>query len=536
MNISQNDYIVEKLSLHINSFQEGFKILADSRTLIEIAEKFAHLLRGNLLTSDVNIFYKDNIDGQWEALFISNEKCMNHIDRLNCSENFSLNYDAEIDYGVNALFKCTDNSFFGILIGKKFNNSGFDSLDAITLQIFIRLLDNAYQTHIARLREKNLIFSLKHRVLQLHSLLDTGIEISRLKKNKRLLELALERAVALTNASKGILRISHNGKIILTQKIPDNIDLQETLKSKDIIEVEVDYKGYVYIVTLIDKESRDGKAKFDETDKILLTAFARQVRGAVENRDLLKEALENETIKNELMVASSIQKKIIPEKLPNIEGYDVAGINIPSKEIGGDYYDCFELDDGRFALIIADVAGKGVPAALLVSTLNASLNSYLDLNAPPTVIAEKINKLIYKASPPDKFITFFMAILDPQNGELDIINSGHNSILLLRKEGFLQKIEAGGVALGMFDMELPFTGEKLTMEKGERLLLYTDGIPEAMTIHEEEYSDERMERFFRNNNTSNASDFISEIVADVKLFTGSAPQSDDITVLCLIRE
>lgn len=483
----------------------------------------------------MNIFYKKTVRDDWGSLFVSNDKSENYVHLFDDSETFSLNYDTSREYGINTTFKCTDDSYFGILIGGKLNNSQFDSLDAITLQIFIRLLDNAYQTHIARIREKNLIFSLNHKALQLYSLVDTGIEISRLEKNTQLFQLALERAVALTNASKGILRILHNDEVIITQSIPKNIDISHTLESNDIIKAEVDYKGYDYNITLIDKESRNGEARFDETDKLLLSAFARQVRAAIENKELLKEALENEAIKYELSVASSIQKKIIPEALPVIEGYDVAGINIPSKEVGGDYYDCFELNDGRYALIIADVAGKGVSAALLVSALNASLNSYLDLNISPADLAGKVNKLIYKSSPPDKYITFFMAVLDPETGELDVINAGHNPILLLRKDGSLKKIDAGGVALGMFDMDLPFSGEKITIEKGERLLLYTDGIPEAMTIDEEEYSDERMETFFKNNAGFSASEFINAIVADVKQFTGGAAQSDDITALYLIK-
>ena len=222
--------------------------------------------------------------------------------------------------------------------------------------------------------------------------------------------------------------------------------------------------------------------------------------------------------------------------MPVIPGYDLAGINIPSKEVGGDYYQTMELNEGRVALIIGDVAGKGVPASLLVSTLDACLGAYLDVQIPLSDMAVKINSIIYKASPLDKFITFFIAILEPKSGELDIINAGHNPIFLLRKNGKLDKIDAGGVAFGMFDMGLPFEGEKLKINKGERLLLYTDGIPEAMNEKEEEYSDERLEKFFIKNKPVKAETFINNIVSDVKKHTGNTPQSDDITALYLIRK
>ena len=155
-------------------------------------------------------------------------------------------------------------------------------------------------------------------------------------------------------------------------------------------------------------------------------------------------------------------------------------------------------------VIMADVAGKGVPASLLVSTLNASLSAYLDMNTPLDDMAVKINTVVYQASTSDKFITFFMAILNPESGELEIINAGHNPMLLLRKNGELVRLEAGGVAFGMFDMGLPF--------------------------------DERLEEFFQGNLTDNAKEFIDLIVKDVKKFTGNAPQSDDITALYLIKK
>jgi len=194
------------------------------------------------------------------------------------------------------------------------------------------------------------------------------------------------------------------------------------------------------------------------------------------------------------------------------------------------------LTDGRYAFIIADVAGKGVPAALLVSTLNASLKAYLDMNLPLSELAIKINKIIYNASPPDKFITFFIALLNPSSGELDVINAGHNPSLILRNDGSLEKIEAGGVAFGMFDMGLPFDGQKLKLNPGERMLLFTDGIPEAMTMDEVEYSDEKLEKFFIKHNKETAQEFIEKLILDVKNFTLDTPQSDDITALCVIRK
>ncbi|WKZ68290.1 MAG: PP2C family protein-serine/threonine phosphatase [Melioribacteraceae bacterium] len=528
--------LLDRLSLQVNSFQEGFRILSNSRSLTDIGKNFVHLLRGNLLVSDINLFHKSSEDEEWINLYIQKVESQSYTSNLKISETLYINYAMELDYKVYSTLRCIDNSFFGIIVGRKIDNTEFNSLDAITLQIFTRLLDNAYQSHLARVREKNLIFSLNHKVLQLNSLVDTGIEISKLENNTQLLELALERAVALTNASKGIMRIIRDEKVIATLRLPNTINVAETLKSKDKIETQVDYRGYSYIVTLVDKESRDGNAKFDDTDEILLTAFARQVHSAVENKELHKEALENETIKKELSVASTIQKKIIPETLPVIDDYEIAGVNISSKEVGGDYYDCRVLPNGNVAMVMADVAGKGVPASLLVSSLSASLHAYLETEISLDDLAVKLNKLIYQSSTADKFITCFISILNPSTGELDIINAGHNPSLHLRKNKVLEKIEAGGIALGMFDMGLPFKSEKRRIEKGERILMFTDGIPEAMNENDEEYSDERLEKFCIDNCFHDAEKFINELVADVRSFTKDTPQSDDITALYLIRK
>ncbi len=532
----ENNSIIEKLSLHVNSFQEGFKLLSNSKSLKEIGEKFVHLLRGNLLLVDVNLFYKKDELSSWKCLCFHNSQSKDYIKFLPLKESFSITFEDEKVYKVFSTLKCVDNSFFGLIIGNKFDRSEFNSLDSITLQIFIRLLDNAYQAYVSRMNEKNLIFSLNHKVLQLNTLIDTGIQITKLKNNTQLLELALESAVSITNASKGVLRILKKDKVIRSISFPGGLDINELLTSQNKIETTVEYKGYIYIITLADKESRTGTEKFNDTDEILLTAFARQVHSAVENRELHKDALENETLKKELSVASSIQKKIIPEFLPLIEGYDLAGLNIPSKEVGGDYYDCRILENGKVALIMADVAGKGVPAALLVSTLSASLHPYIEMNIPLDELASKLNKLIYQSSPTDKYITCIISILSPSTGELEIINAGHNPGLHLRNNNNLEKIEAGGVPFGMLDMGLPYESQKRLIEKGERILFFTDGIPEAMNKDEVEYSEERLEDFCIKNCTHNSKTFVDELVADVRSFTKNTPQSDDITALYLIRK
>jgi sigma-B regulation protein RsbU (phosphoserine phosphatase) len=475
------------------------------------------------------------MEAEWEELYLHHKDSRSYVKELEVDLFPIIKPITNGQLKLAISLPLIDKTYFGLLIGPKIDKNEFSSFDKISVQIFLQLLANAYQSFLNLKKEKELIFSLNHKVLQLNSLIDTGIELSSLEKIDSLHELALERAVVLTNASAGCVIIYEDMKEIKFNSFPPGYDRDYIINSKNKLIAGFEFLNKKYEFLVIEKESRRGIVDFDETDNILLGAFARQLSSAIENEHLHKEALEKENIKKELSVAADIQKKIIPEKLPVIEGYDVAGINIPSKEVGGDYYDCKKLNDGRYALIMADVAGKGVPASLLVSTLNASLNSYLDFQIPLSELAVKINTIVYNSSPTNKFITFFIAILNPGTGELDIINAGHNPALLIKNDGSLYKINAGGVALGMFDMGLPFNGENLVMKQNEKLLLFTDGIPEAMNRDEVEYSDGRLEKFFADYEFTGSINFINALVKDVRKHTKKAPQSDDITALCLIR-
>ena len=287
---------------------------------------------------------------------------------------------------------------------------------------------------------------------------------------------------------------------------------------------------------MFDKESRAGVTPFEETDHLLLDALARQVHASLENRYLHEQALEKQRIEQEMSVAATIQQKILPVALPELKGYDLSGINIPSKSVGGDYYNCIPLHDGRFALVIADVAGKGVPAALLVSSLHAYLSAYLEGSFAITRLAARLNKVLYNDSTADKFITAFFAILTPETGDLDCLSAGHNPAYILRKDGTIQELHAGGLPLGTIDMDIPYQSERVTLGRGERLFLYTDGVTEAENEHHVLYElDFPVTDFLTKHTPDSSETFISDLIADIRKFTGSAPQNDDITAMYLRR-
>ncbi|HSP88625.1 MAG TPA: PP2C family protein-serine/threonine phosphatase [Ignavibacteriaceae bacterium] len=534
----EQKYLVEKLSLQAESFQEAFEILSGSKNFEQMIKNFDRLLRGVFLLKNVKMFLRNSAEENWKIISgdvkVEDEDLyLNHTDN-----NSPIHYYENQKFTASIIYPLSGGSYLGILLGSKLDKTNFIDFDKITLQILLQVFDSAYKSFLNQKKEKELVFNLNEKVFQLNNLIDTGIELSRFDRREILFEFSLERICALTNASSALFIINDEKNPGESNEFifPPHINPDNVLNSKYKIESGFEFGEKKYRLILSDKETRKGTTSFNEIDELLLSAVCRQVNVVVENEYLQNEIIKKQQIEKELNVAASIQQRIIPKLLPGIEGYEIGGINIPSREVGGDYFDCINLGKDKYAFIIADVAGKGIGAALLVNTLNAALFSYLEFNLPLDDLAFKLNKLIYNSSTPDKFITFFIAVLDLKTGELDTLNAGHNPIYIFRKDNSLEKIEAGGVGLGMFDFNLPFTGQKLILNPGDKLFLYTDGIPEAMNKKSEEYSDERMLKFLQDNSGYPINEFIQHLVNDIKNFTDGAEQSDDITVLYIKRK
>ena len=528
---------IERLSGQIESLQDAFRKLSTAATLKDLAGQFSGVVKEIFPSAGTDLFYKQEAAERWQKL--SGGKTQGSESLLPVLEGRSASAWA-LDgksQSVAIVQRLVDKSTVGMVLSHFVEGGQLSDVDLVSLRLFIHLFDNAYQELLYRRTEKDLVFSLNHRVLQLNSLIDTGIEVSKLDQGSSPEHLALERAASLTNASKGLVKISRGAEVKNKISFPDGGPIDGTARLEHSIAASFTFAGDTYSFELFEKESRAGVVPFDDTDQLLLEALARQVHASLENRFLHEQSLEKQRIEQEMSVAASIQQKIIPVSLPAIEGYDIAGINIPSKSVGGDYYDCIPLPDGRYALVIADVAGKGMPAALLVSSLHAYLAAYLESPFHLSDLARRLNKVIAHASTDDKFITAFFALLTPSTGEIESLNAGHNPSYVMKKDGTLQELKVGGIPLGMIDMDLPYESEKITLEGGERILFYTDGITEAANEDDHFYDDDKpLSTFFLKHTPEKAELFIADLISDIKRYTGSAPQSDDITALYLYRK
>jgi len=274
---------------------------------------------------------------------------------------------------------------------------------------------------------------------------------------------------------------------------------------------------------------------FDKEDEQFLSAFSDHVSLALENAFLLQARVEQERMEREIQIAGEIQSKLLPETLPVISGYQIEATAIPCKTIGGDYYDVIPIDDDSYVLVVADVSGKGIPAALLVSTLNAALYAYIQTSLSLSDLVQKLNTIIYKNTPSERYITFFISILNTRRHQLMYVNAGHNFPYRVKKgQAEFEFLKAGGLPLGMFD-HAEYTSEIITLEPDDLLVLYSDGVTEAMDKKYEEYGEERFQKCIRSNFSRDVAALKTHVIEDIQSFVGVEPQSDDLTLMVARR-
>ncbi|MBC8182322.1 SpoIIE family protein phosphatase [candidate division KSB1 bacterium] len=274
------------------------------------------------------------------------------------------------------------------------------------------------------------------------------------------------------------------------------------------------------------------KTPFYDDDLEFLFTLGNEALICLENARLFEETLEKQKMEEELALAREIQQKLLPKKCPQLEKYEVEGINISSLHVSGDYFDCIKLDENHYCLAIADVSGKGTPASLLMANLQAVLNALIDSNSQLEEITGRINNLIHKNTNYDKFITFFIGILNIQENSFQYVNAGHNPPFFMHKDGNIELLESGGLILGMMP-NVPYEQDKVQLKQGDWIVMFTDGVTEAQDKDGEDFEEERLMELLQENKFASAEVMKDKILTAVKEFTGDVPQSDDITLLIL---
>lgn len=253
---------------------------------------------------------------------------------------------------------------------------------------------------------------------------------------------------------------------------------------------------------------------------------------AIDNARLFEESLAKQRLEEELNLAHSIQEKLLPKKMPDVPWCDVNTFHAPTKQVGGDYFDVIQLSSTSLCTAIADVSGKGFPAALLMANLQSAFRALIAARLPLHEIVHRLNKIVYENTDADKFITFFAAICDSAAKSLSYVNAGHNYPFLMKRSGEIYRLDKGGLMLGvMEDVEYQPGEEKIGT--GDLLYLFTDGVSEALNSNDEEFTEERLEQVLRLNSALSTSEVLGNVRKEIASFVGDAPQSDDITQVCL---
>lgn len=399
-------------------------------------------------------------------------------------------------------------------------------------------------------------FQLKYRLWELESLYDIGLSIAGTLNIEELADEILFRMISLINARRAALFLRDAGDVgfRLYRSFGDTksefLDSQvtslvltagEAITFTDNAEcifpgcsasVAVPIKGnneVIGVLAAADRETREGDVgAFEANELRLLSLFANQVAIALENARLHREALDKQKMERELELAATIQRDILPKKIPSIAGMELAALARPARQVGGDYHAFFERD-GVLTTIVADVAGKSMPAALLVSAFHAAVQLLFAEGRELGDIATELNRHIHNWSAENKFITMIVVSIDPEAETIRFVNAGHNPCYVVLGDR-IDQLRSHGLPIGILGASKYMTQIR-PFPAGSTVVLYSDGITEAENEADDEFGNDRLEQLLRDNAGASAAHLRDAIAAAVDAFVGTAPQKDDETLV-----
>ncbi len=315
----------------------------------------------------------------------------------------------------------------------------------------------------------------------------------------------------------------------IDERFNKEFDIKTGFKTKNMICVPMIRKNK--LIGVIQVINKNGGAPFNEEDVDIFKVLGSECALAIENARLNNMELRTEQLRYELSVAHEIQQKLLPNVLPHFEDIDFKTILTPAREVGGDYFNILQINKNETLIIVADVSGKSIPAAMIVSTIYSFIHTYFIINKGEfnlVAFVEAFNRFLISSTTADKFATAWFGLYNHKERELESVNAGHNPTLILRQgNSDVELLKTGGLLLG--GLELPYESEVIHLYKNDLIVFYTDGIPEAMNKLEEEYGEERFEILLKNHRELQSEFITNKVLEDIHLFCDGAEQSDDIT-------
>jgi sigma-B regulation protein RsbU (phosphoserine phosphatase) len=397
----------------------------------------------------------------------------------------------------------------------------------------------ANQRLVQEMREGD--FQLKYRVWELESLYDIGLSIAGTLNIDELADEVLFRTISLLNARSAALLLRDGSTFKAYRSFGDvNLDADALARlSSDAaplslaggMTVAVPIKGNNAIIGVLvacDRETRDGVGAFEPNEVRLLSLFANQVAIALENARLHLEALEKQAMERELELAATIQRDILPKSIPVVDGIAIAALARPARQVGGDYHTFFDRD-GVLTMVVGDVAGKSIPAALLVSAMHAAVQLLVAEGRELGDVATELNTHIFRWSAENKFVTLILVSIDREAQTIQFVNAGHNPAYVLIR-GRLETLKSHGLPIGILAQSKYMTQTR-PFPAGSAVVLYSDGITEAENEAGEEFGNDRLEALLHDGMHDAPLRMKERIATAVDGFTGTAPQKDDQTLV-----
>ncbi|MBW7874043.1 MAG: SpoIIE family protein phosphatase [Ignavibacteria bacterium] len=440
-----------------------------------------------------------------------------------------------------------------LVLGEKITKKDYTTEETEFLKTVINIAATAVENAliIAELKEVNR--NLDGRINRLSSLFELSKEFGLLSDERRISKLLAYSLLGhFLSSIYAIIYFEEGHNRVIDTTVPKIKEIVEDLANRSItthhlgasvkelhpdlsglkIELVVPMKIQNETKGLILLGKRGGAYDYEETDIEFIYSIGSLAIISLENKHLFMEALEKQKLEEELELAKDIQKNLLPKSIPEMKFYDIAATSISSKQVGGDYYDIIRKDDTNYYIAIGDVSGKGVPASLLMANLQAFLKSICRQEAEISSSTGIINDLVSENTTDGRFITFFWGIVNDETRSFTYVNAGHNPPLLVRA-GEIRYLDKGGIILGVMPTMLPYASETIELQQDDLLVLFTDGVTEAKSPEDEEFTDEALEALVKSITGLPANKVLERITEEVNKHANGAMQSDDITVIVI---
>jgi sigma-B regulation protein RsbU (phosphoserine phosphatase) len=514
------------------------KFLA-TRGLIALKEKNKIVLKGSKgLTSELIDQFPD---------LEANPNCVDHPALNSFMQTANLKVAEKIS--------SSDDCIGLVCLGEKLNKSDYTEDDVEFLSTILNISATAIQNSVVINELQKVNRQLDSRVQRLNSLFELSKEFGSFAESFRVVKLLVFSLLGQFLVQKyAVVLFENDEPEILDSKFDNHIlitlikkyglhGITDSIKKEVLLEKysELCESGVELIVPMqlqnktrgiILLGSRAGSRGFNGSDIEYIYSVGNLAIISLENNRLFLEALEKQKMEEDLLIARDIQRNLLPHSIPEYDKYDIAALNVSSKQVGGDYYDVIPIDDEKFYIAIADVSGKGVPASLMMANIQAFLQVICKQGMKIDEATAMINDLVTSNSSEGRFITFFWGFINRKTNTLTYVNAGHNPPYILRGDKVI-KLTEGGMILGVMKTFISYKFEEIELMKDDVIVLYTDGVSEALNLQFEEYSEERLEKVAKSLMDKSAKEILNGIKEDVQIFTQGNQQSDDITMIVI---